>query len=255
MICRDVRPLIQPYCDGELDLVRHVAIEQHLAECSECGAQKLKLQSLRAAISSPSLYYRAPDSFRARMQPAVPSIAQGRLSLSQWVSVAVGILLMIGTSATIGVMFSGRGPSADERLAEWVVADHIRSFQVDHLTDVESSDRHTVKPWFQGKLDFAPKVADLSSQEYRLSGGRMDYLADHPVAALVYFRRLHAINVFSWPALDDRETAVRRLTRQGFHLRHWQQSGMTYWAISDLNDQELDEFVQHFQNASPQKGP
>jgi anti-sigma factor RsiW len=148
------------------------------------------------------------------------------------------------------MLLSRAGASADDRLAEWVIAGHVRSLQVDHLTDVASSDQHTVKPWYRDKLDFSPQVLDLSTQGYSLSGGRLDFLADRPVAALVYQRRLHAINLFTWPAVNDQEKAVRRLSRQGFHIRFWQQAGMAYWAISDLNDQELDEFVRLFHEHS-----
>jgi anti-sigma factor RsiW len=115
---------------------------------------------------------------------------------------------------------------------------------------VASSDRHTVKPWFRGKLDFSPQVPDLTPQGYSLSGGRLDYLTDRPVAALVYYRRLHAINLFTWPAADDDVKPVRGLARQGFHIRYWQRGGMSYWAISDLNEQEFDEFVRLFQEHS-----
>ena len=149
------------------------------------------------------------------------------------------------------MLLSRAGASADDRLAEWVVAGHVRSLQVDHLTDVASSDRHTVKPWFRGKLDFSPQVPDLSPQGYALSGGRLDYLADRPVAALVYHRRLTRHQPLHLARRRRRrESRSQRLSRQGFHIRHWQRSGMTYWAISDLNDQELDEFVRLFQERS-----
>jgi anti-sigma factor RsiW len=173
----------------------------------------------------------------------------------QKASMAASVLLLVGMSATMGMLLSRPGTSMDDRLTDAVVADHVRSIQVDHLTDVVSSDRHTVKPWFQGKLDFATSVPDLSEQGFVLSGGRLDYLVDRPVAALVYLRRLHAINVFVRPAPNDEVKVVRSLSRQGFHIRQWQQSGMTYWAISDLNDEELDEFVKLFQSASPRTSP
>ena len=131
------------------------------------------------------------------------------------------------------------------RLAESVVVGHIRSLQVDHAM-VASTDQQTVKPWSRGELDFAPHVPDLSQIGFELSGGRLDYLVDKNVAALVYYRRLHPINVFTHPAPNDDQRPVKRFTRQGFHIRHWQRGGMVHWAISDLNDQELDEFVRRF---------
>lgn len=251
MKCRDVQLLLHPYSDGELDLVRHVEIEKHLAGCSECSDQVKHLQSLRAAVSSASLYHRAPAALRARVQLATASVTRGRKRSSmQFAALAAGVLFLIGASATVAMLLSRTGTSADDRLAERIVAGHVRSLQVDHLTDVASSDRHTVKPWFRGKLDFSPQVPDLTPEGYSLSGGRLDYLTDRPVAALAYYRRLHAINLFMWPATDDDEKSVRGLARQGFHIRYWQRAGMTYWAISDLNEQEFDEFVRLFQEHS-----
>jgi anti-sigma factor RsiW len=257
MNCGDVQRLLDPYADGELDLVRHVEIDEHLAECAACAEQEKRLRSLRAAVSSPELYHRAPDALRARVlaaAPPTPRSPRGRRLSWRPFALAAGILILAGASAVIGAYWP-RGPSADDRLAEWVVAGHVRSLQVKHLTDVASTDRHTVKPWFRGKLDFSPVVPDLSARRYDLTGGRLDYLADRPVAALVYERRLHAINVFTWPAADGEGNAVRGLARQGFHLRSWQQSGMTYWAVSDLNDEELDDFVRLFREHAAEPRP
>jgi anti-sigma factor RsiW len=156
---------------------------------------------------------------------------------------AVAAAALLAGVLTLGMLWPRSGTSTEDRLTELVLASHIRSLQVDHATDVASSDQHKVKPWFRGKLDFSPQVPDLSSAGYVLSGGRLDYLADRPVAALVYHRRQHVINLFTWPVRDDEERTVRSLSRQGFHIRSWQRSGMAYWVISDLNPQELDEFV------------
>lgn len=253
MNCHEMQQLLHPYSDGELDLVRHVQIDEHLAQCAECAEQDKHLRSLRTAIASPSLYHHAPPGLLSRVKNAIPPAARGRRRPSpQLVAVAAGVLLLIGASATIGILMFRGGTRDDVRLAESVVANHVRSLQVNHLTDVESSDQHTVKPWFRGKLDFSPQVPDLSSEGYPLSGGRLDYLADRPVAALVYHRRAHAINLFTWPAVNEIDKSVQEHARQGFHIRHWQRSGMTYWAISDLNDKELDEFVRLFQEHSAQ---
>ena len=255
MNCADVQCLLHPYSDGELDLIRHVQMEEHLAGCAECAQQEKNLQSLRTAISSPSLYHAAPAALRAKIQ-AVARLAtrEDRWSAAQWLAAAASLLFLVGLSAVIGMWSRGAMP-AHNLLAESVVAGHVRSLQADHLTDVASSDRHTVKPWFRGQLDFSPQVPDLSEQGYPLSGGRLDYLADRPVAALVYYRRLHAINVFTWPGGDDKDKAVQQFSRQGFHLCHWQKSGMTYWAISDLNDQEFGDFVRLFQEHSSELRP
>ena len=248
MKCRDVLQLLHPYSDGELDLVRHVEMEKHLTGCAECAEQEKNLRSLRVAVSAPSLYHRAPPSLRKRIQLTAPQVTrrERRRVLMQFGAVAAGVLFLIATSATVGMFISKAGTSTDDRVAEYVVAGHVRSLQVTHATDVASSDLHTVKPWFRGKLDFSPHVPDLSPHGYSLSGGRLDFLVDRPVAALVYYRRLHPINVFSWPSANVEERAVRKISRHGFQMRDWQRDGMTYWAISDLNEQEFDEFVRLF---------
>jgi anti-sigma factor RsiW len=250
MKCRDVQQLLHPYSDGELDLVRHIEVDEHLSGCTECSAQVKHLESLRAAISSPSLYHRAPATLRGRIELASPRAARGRWRSSrQLAALAAGALLLLGASATFGMLVSRARPSATDRVAEQVVANHVRSLQVDHLTDVPSSDRHTVKPWFHGKLDFSPHVPDLTAQGYPLTGGRLDYLTDRPVAAIVYHHGSHAVNLFTWPAGDDAENAPRGMARQGFNIRYWQRDGMVYWAISDLNEQEFEEFVRLFQSS------
>jgi anti-sigma factor RsiW len=255
MNCPDVQRLLHAFSDGELDLVRHLQVEGHLAECAACAEQEKNLRALRDAVSSASLYHRAPAGLRTRIQEMRPSSPLARdprrVLSSRLLALAAGMLILIGGSAVLGALLA-RARSADDRLIEAVVASHVRSLQVEHLNDVASSDRHTVKPWFRGKLDFSPPVPDLSAQGYTLAGGRLDYVVDRPVAALVYQRRLHTINVFIWAAADERDNQVRALGRQGFHIRHWQRSGMAYWAISDLNDQELDDFVALFQGFQDQ---
>jgi anti-sigma factor RsiW len=124
-----------------------------------------------------------------------------------------------------------------------VIAGHVRSLMVNHLTDVASSDRHTVKPWFEGSLDFSPPVPDLTTQGFPLIGGRLDYLASHPVAALVYRRHQHAINLFIWPITRDTPRQQQHVTRQGYNLITWTTADLAYWAISTLNMAELKTFV------------
>jgi len=138
-------------------------------------------------------------------------------------------------------------PRADQFLATQLIASHARSLLANHLTDVASSDQHTVKPWLDAKLDFAPAVVDLSSEGFPLIGGRLDYLDNRPVAALVYGRRKHFINLFIWPSAADATTAPKTMTRQGYQLLHWADSDFNYWAVSDVNINDLQTFKQQFE--------
>jgi anti-sigma factor RsiW len=259
MNCQDVHNLLHPYADDELDLVRNLDIEEHLGTCAACAQQVKNLRSLRTALSFASLYYAAPASLRERVQlvPVPTTSPLGPERRPPWLrpfAIAAGLLLLIGVSATVGVLLS-RTTTSGGRLENWVVASHVRSLQVNHLTDVVSSDRHTVKPWFRDKLDFSPQVPDLTAQGFALSGGRLDYLDERPVAALVYQRGNHAINVFTWPATRSGDRAVQKISRQGFHIREWHAAGMNYWAISDLNDEDLDQFVRLFQEHTTASQP
>jgi len=263
MNCQDVRHLLSAYADGELDLVHSLQVEEHLGSCPGCAGAEKNLRSLHTALAGPSLRYAAPAALRAQihasLDEAPPSGANRPAVASRepWlrpVALAAGFLVMIGVGATLGILLS-RGRTANGRFEDWVVAGHVRSLQVNHLTDVVSSDRHTVKPWFRDKLDFSPLVPDLATDGFPLSGGRLDYLDGRPVAALVYQRGKHAINVFTWPAESADDKPTRDFSRQGFHLREWQRAGMTYWAISDLNDEDLDKFVQLFQRRTAGSQP
>jgi anti-sigma factor RsiW len=286
MNCAEVRRLLGPYCDGELDVMQHVGIEEHLRECAECAEQAENLKSLRAVFESPALYHRAPASLRTKVladlgvEPAEQreqfgarilasvydrnaakaevlrsmTVRAKRWTASQLAALAAGIMLLAGTSAMVGYRVAQSRPSAEDQFADWIVSDHVRSLQADHLMDVASSDRHTVKPWFKGKVDFSPQTPDLAADGFELVGGRLDYLQDRPVAAIVYARRKHTINLFTWPADGDVARGAQSLAKHGFNLRHWEHGGMTYWAVSDLNDEELGQFAHLFQERSAEAG-
>jgi anti-sigma factor RsiW len=140
------------------------------------------------------------------------------------------------------------GAARQDHLLQELVGSHVRSLMVDHLTDVLSDDSHMVKPWFEGKLDFSPQVPELAAQGFPLVGGRLDYLANRSVAAVVYRRRQHLINLFIWPTGSDVDVEETVVARQGYHLVPWQRSGMTYWAVSNLNQRELHEFIRAVQS-------
>jgi anti-sigma factor RsiW len=249
--CETTRPLIEAYVDGELDLVRTVEIEQHLQGCAACTRVYRNQQALHAALASAAgaLYYTAPAGLQRRIQDSVRKAEPERPV--RWVLpwrnlslvAAVAVLLL----ASWAVLRFASAPSGDALLAQEVVAGHVRSLQANHLGDVISTDQHTVKPWFDGKIDFAPPVNDFAAQGFPLWGGRLDYLDNRPVAALVYQKQKHFINVFIWPASQGGSTTPQALTEQGYNLEHWVQGGMNYWVISDVNSADLHTFVQLLQ--------
>ena len=249
--CRETRALIHGYVDGELDLMKSLELEQHLQECPACAQAHASLQEVRAAIRDSSLYFQAPPGLARRVQSSVrrasradrpPSVHPRRL-----LAVAASIALIVAAGWALVRVLPAR--PADELLTQELVASHVRSQMLpSHRFDVASSDPHTVKPWFEGKLDFSPAVTDLAGQGFPLIGGRLDYLHNRPVAALVYQRRKHSINLFIWPSASGAEGTPTTGTRQGYHLIRWTQSGMTHWAVSDLNFPELHEFVRLLQN-------
>jgi anti-sigma factor RsiW len=146
-----------------------------------------------------------------------------------------------------------RGPSSDDLLAREIVSSHVRSLMANHLADVLSSDHHTVKPWFAGKVNFSPPVEDLGRYGFQLMGGRLDYVDERPVAALIYQRQKHWVNLFIWPSVSDFDLGTKAVSHQGYNLIHWNKSGMTYWAVSDLNDSELQDFARLVQDQTSPK--
>jgi anti-sigma factor RsiW len=252
MNCQEFVALKHAYADRELDLVRTTEIEQHLSGCRNCSQAFENLRAMSSAIKSPDLYFKAPAQLRKRIRASLaveePLMPQRSnipvLSWWRWLKLSIGIagtaLVAFFLAATL------IRPSADERLAQEVTASHVRSLMANttHLTDVASSDQHTVKPWFDGKLDFAPQVIDLAGRGFPLVGGRLDYLENRPVAALVYQRRQHFVNLFIWPTTRHSNTTKKLVVRQGYNLIHWADSGMTYWAVSNVNPAELRDFAE-----------
>lgn len=246
MNCQDAQNLIHGYLDGELDLVKSLEVEQHLQDCPACSRSYRNQQALHASIqaSAGALYYRPPASLRKRIQSSVKQANQAaapRVLPWRWLGLAASLAAVL--FVVWGVTRSFSSLPADDRLFDEVIASHVRALMPSHLTDVASSDQHAVKPWFNGKLDFSPAVVDLVDQGFPLIGGRLDYLDNRPVAALVYKRQQHVINLYVWPSTETAGANPQTESLQGFHVIHWDQSGMNYWVVSDLNESELAEFV------------
>ena len=255
MSCQENTALIHGYLDGELDLMNSLRIEDHLRECAGCAQKYRNLQALRSAVRGGNLYFQPSNDLAARLhsslleaersgRPALRSMREAPNKVRRWswqtASALAAGLALVALFAYRFAPGASRTSQGDLVVRE-VLASHVRSLQADHLTDVLSSDQHTVKPWFNGKLDFSPLVRDLSEQGFPLVGGRLDYLDERPVAALVYQRRKHVINLFVWPSSEKTHKDV--LMRQGYNMQHWTEAGMTFWAVSDLNNSELEEFV------------
>ncbi|HEX8888029.1 MAG TPA: anti-sigma factor [Pyrinomonadaceae bacterium] len=250
MNCQEAQHLMHGYMDGELDLLSNLHIEEHIGSCHPCALAYQNQQALKDAMSDGSLYFNAPANLQRRVRSLVREADKKRRGQSAWSWrwLAAGASLAL-FAIIIGVLVLGQsGANNDELLAQEVISSHVRSLMANHLTDVPSSDQHTVKPWFDGKLDYSPTVTDLGAQGFSLVGGRLDYLGNRAVAALVYQRRQHYINLFIWPAMGDASGQNKMAVRQGYNLIHWNRAGMTYWAVSDLNISELQEFAQDLQN-------
>jgi anti-sigma factor RsiW len=256
--CKEVVDLVDPYMDGELDPVTNQNIEGHLRECSRCDHAFKEHQAFVGAIGAVPPYHKSPAGLRERIQSSLrdqipravarghqPQVPKKRRDSPvvlfetpwNWLGLAAAVILAVLIVWNLAPLL--RRPGAEQFLATQLVASHVRSLMVDHLTDVASSDQHTVKPWFDGKLDFAPTVVNPASDGFPLVGGRLDYLDNRPVAALVYQRRKHFINVFIWPVETSDARATKAITRQGYQLLHWVDYDLHYWAVSDVSDNEL----------------
>jgi mycothiol system anti-sigma-R factor len=243
MNCRDALDLVHGYIDGELDLVKSLEIEQHLDACPACKVQYDQAREIGSGIRAHAIYHAAPPALRARVAAALSRVPGSGARSPTWGCGRMAAALALATLLGLGFGLALLQPGADERLSREVVAAHVRSLMADHLMDIASSDQHTVKPWIAGKLDFSPPVMDLAAQGYALAGGRLDYLGERGVIALVYRRHGHAINLFVWPQAPEADSGVRSDSRQGYNVAHFTRAGMAFWAVSDLNPEEFKAFV------------
>ena len=252
--CPDRELLLHGLIDGELDAANALAMEAHLGACPGCAEALARLQALRRLVRAPEVAFQAPAGLRGRIEAAVdgdaavappPLVRRGRLvAAAPWA--LSGAFAALAASLAL-VMVNPSAPEAG--LENEVISSHVRSLLASHLTDVATSDRHTVKPWFNGRIDFAPPVVDLAAQGFPLAGGRLDYLHDRTVAALVYRRRQHVINLFVWPAKRGESlSGVRR--HDGYSVVYWTAGGLEFWAVSDIDAGDLQAFERAYRNAT-----
>ncbi len=251
MTCDEAGVLLHALLDGELDAGHAREVEAHIAGCPRCAAQLRDYREMRRVMSGANLSFAAPAALRSRIDASIPAAAArtpapSRRSLLQ--GFAFGTALSAAAAAS--VLFVVVRWDQDQRILGDVVSAHLRSLQADHLTDVPSTDQHTVKPWFNGKLAVAPPVADLTAQGFTLLGGRLDYIDGKAVAAIVYRRRVHVINLFVAQTSSAIEpTAARHEMVQGFNIRRWTEQGLRFIAISDISADELADFGAKFETA------
>ena len=246
MNCQQARLLIDAYADGELDATGVLELEKHLHECPACELAFRNAQNLKKSLKQDSLFFTAPAGLQQKLKTELrPQTEVGRrFGIWNWLAVATSGVAVICLALLLSLALTR--PSAQQQLAQEIVSSHIRSLMANHEMDVASSDQHTVKPWFDGKLDFSPPVKDLAAQGFPLIGGRLDFLDQRAVAALVFHRAKHVINVFIWPTTERDSRPAVLAPINGYNLIHWSRGGMTFWAVSDLNEKELMEFVQDF---------
>jgi anti-sigma factor RsiW len=262
MNCAECEILLHALIDGELDAGHARDVEAHVMTCAACGEKLKAFRTMREAMSGADLKFAAPASLRSRIEAALPLPSAQVIAPRKFFQpsrrtffggFAVGSALSAALAASL-VLTVFRNDQ-NQQVADEVVSAHIRSLQAGHLIDVETSDQHTVKPWFNGKVDVAPPVVDLTAQGFTLLGGRLDYIDGEPVASVVYQRRKHVINLFVAQRLGAKQDGAIAETIQGYNVRHWSEEGLDFWAVSDLAGDELDEFEQKVSAAMHPSGP
>ena len=248
MQCDRARPLLAQLIDGALGPLRRLFVTRHLAHCAACSAQLEELQSMQAAIRSNLPYHRAPPGLAARIgamlpREDVPAPSRSWLRMPAFTPRRHGIGRRAGRRGADAAGGSAAAGSSDDPVVQSVIGDHIRSLMADHLTDVLTSDQHTVKPWLSARLDVSPAVRDLKDDGFPLVGGRLDYVDGHPAAAVVYRHAKHVINLFAWASPGKPDTGFHDESRQGFNIVTWRRGGITYYAVSDVEADQLAEFA------------
>ena len=243
MSCPDPM-LLHALLDDELDAANVASVEAHLRSCPDCAAEFEQLRRLHQMIADPELRHAPPAGLRDRIEASLPAAPRatnpwlGRLGWGAGGAIAAGLALTLALPQQV----------ASDGIEQQMVASHVRSLLADHLVDIPTSDRHVVKPWFNGKIDFSPPTPDLKAAGFPLVGGRLDYIGGRVVPAIVYRRNLHTINVFAWPA--GKAPATETMASDGYTLVHWRQDDLDFWAVSDVAGGDLDQFRKAFEAAA-----
>jgi anti-sigma factor RsiW len=246
MTCDEAEILLHALIDGELDAGHAREVEAHIASCPRCAAQFEAYREMSKAVAGAGLRYAAPPPLRRRIEASLP---QAQMPSRRAVLRGFAMGSAASAIAATGLVAIILRNDDAQRIESEIVSAHLRSLQAGHLTDVLSTDQHTVKPWFNGKLDVSPPVVDLTAQGFTLIGGRLDYVDARAIAAIVYRRRAHVINLFVSQTASTERQSAKMETIQGFNIRRWSDRGLNYWAVSDLAKDELAEFGDKFESA------
>ncbi len=251
MNCQECRDYIDAYLDSELDVTTTILVKQHLRDCPQCQELLEARKAVVSLLSNPDIRFEVPDALPGRIQAILPArrsdVKRAPYSrvIIPWFTVPLALAAAIAVMS--GLIFLKQKGTSDHPggniLAQDVISSHVRSLLATHLLDVPSTDQHTVKPWFNGKLEFSPPVHDFADRGFRLIGGRLDYLNGREVAALVYQRNRHIINLFVWPSESAHTSAAENLSHDGYNVSHWARNGFEFWAVSDVNADDLKAFT------------
>jgi anti-sigma factor RsiW len=250
MTCDEAETLLHALLDGELDAGHARDVEAHIAGCPNCAAQLRDYRGMSQALSAANLRHTAPSHLRLRIEATMPqTVSPTRLPNRRSILRGFAMGSVLSAAAAAGIVVVVLRNDDEQRIMSEVVSAHLRSLQAGHLTDVLSTDQHTVKPWFNGRLDVAPPVVDLTAQGFTLIGGRLDYADGRAIGAIVYRRRTHVINLFVAQTANTEHRSARIETFQGFNIRRWGERGLNFWAVSDINADELSDFGEKFESA------